>query len=728
MSRPSELIVAGQTIQLGRSVGRGGEGEVFALGDKSGRAVKVYNEAKRQSRERKVMAMVRARLANKSQFVAYPIEVARYRNGKFAGFVMTFVNGYKPLFELYSPGARKTSFPKADYRFLVRAASNVARAVASVHKSGCVIGDINHSGILVSSKATVTLIDADSFQVIHDNSRYLCRVGVPEYTPPELHGIDLGSIVRTQNHDAFGLAVVVFQLLFMGRHPFVGTVRKGDVPKIDVAIRDFRFVYAENRNVGMDQPPGTPALSDFTPSIARAFEQAFAKESLANRPSAAVWAKCLEELERSLTHCRNNKLHFFPTDASDCPWCEMDQQLGMALFVPHFDSGAPEIIPQDPGDATFNLAAVWRQIEAVKAPPASALRPKLQVRASSPSEEALSAKSGSGADRFKGFLGIVGAAGIALTIPAAWFFYVPLGWWGLVRLFGEPNIPRQPFIEKATEAETQWQKAYAGWKQRCGIQQLQDLQLDLDSAKTKYGRLADEENSRIADYKKRRREIQLIRYLDGFQIHRATIRGIGPAKEATLASFGIETAADISRHKVLRVPGFGPVTTKPLLDWRRSKENRFVYDPKPNALDRQEIGQIRTDIADQRAQARKLLLAGSSQRRKLLRKIKSTTNVVDSRLNAIHARREQTHVDLNYLGIPLPKVTPQRSGKPSYSPSKTPSTPRPTARPSPTQSQTPSCPRCNSQMVMRVARRGRYAGNSFWGCSRYPRCKGIRNI
>jgi len=38
-----------------------------------------------------------------------------------------------------------------------------------------------------------------------------------------------------------------------------------------------------------------------------------------------------------------------------------------------------------------------------------------------------------------------------------------------------------------------------------------------------------------------------------------------------------------------------------------------------------------------------------------------------------------------------------------------------------------ACPVCRSPMVMRTARRGKYAGGSFWGCSRYPKCRGIRS-
>lgn len=39
-----------------------------------------------------------------------------------------------------------------------------------------------------------------------------------------------------------------------------------------------------------------------------------------------------------------------------------------------------------------------------------------------------------------------------------------------------------------------------------------------------------------------------------------------------------------------------------------------------------------------------------------------------------------------------------------------------------------TCPKCGSEMTLRVARRGAYTGQKFWGCTNYPKCKGIINI
>jgi restriction system protein len=40
----------------------------------------------------------------------------------------------------------------------------------------------------------------------------------------------------------------------------------------------------------------------------------------------------------------------------------------------------------------------------------------------------------------------------------------------------------------------------------------------------------------------------------------------------------------------------------------------------------------------------------------------------------------------------------------------------------------PACPKCGSSMRLRTARKGVNAGQSFWGCSRFPNCRGIRPI
>jgi len=47
--------------------------------------------------------------------------------------------------------------------------------------------------------------------------------------------------------------------------------------------------------------------------------------------------------------------------------------------------------------------------------------------------------------------------------------------------------------------------------------------------------------------------------------------------------------------------------------------------------------------------------------------------------------------------------------------------------PAPAQVAPPSCPTCQAAMVRRTARKGAHAGSQFWGCSKYPVCRGTRS-
>ena len=86
------------------------------------------------------------------------------------------------------------------------------------------VGDLNESNVLVTENARISLIDIDSFQVRIPTAgnvvTYRSLVGKPEYTPPELQGVNFRSVDRSYEHDRFALGVLIFQLLMEGNHPF----------------------------------------------------------------------------------------------------------------------------------------------------------------------------------------------------------------------------------------------------------------------------------------------------------------------------------------------------------------------------------------------------------------------------------------------------------------------------------------------------------------------------
>ncbi len=336
---------SGRRLKLGERLGRGGEGSVYAAANRRNHAVKLYKAPDKPQLANKIAAMVDAGLARQSPFAAFPVDVVRGEDGTFAGFLMKAVRDRRPLHDLYAPGARKQHFPDIDYRFLARTATNIARAVASIHHTGCVIGDINPSGMLVADDATVALVDADSFQFSHGGQQFLCAVGVPDYTPPELQGHSFHGVVRTQQHDAFGLAVILFQVLMMGRHPFDGVPDTGEAPPMGERIQKRLYPHIPERPTGMQPPPGLPALTEFSGTLADLFARAFTATDSTPRPDALQWVTALEHFEKNLRRCRADRRHHYPRESTTCPWCQMEEQLGNQLFPRPARSAPPPTPP-----------------------------------------------------------------------------------------------------------------------------------------------------------------------------------------------------------------------------------------------------------------------------------------------------------------------------------------------------------------------------------------------
>lgn len=716
-----EIVIGKDRVSVAELIGKGGEGEVYAIKGRSGQAVKIYNTGLRAKREDKVRAMVGEGLAVKTDLVAYPGEVVTDHRGNFLGFVMRLVSGYRPLHELYSPKSRQRHFPKADYRFIVHAGLNVARAVGKVHQTGCVIGDLNHSGVLVAQDATVALIDADSFQFSLNGKSYPCVVGVPDFTPPELHGKNLASVQRTIEHDNFGLAVAIFHLLFMGRHPYAGRYNGPDISMGD-AIAQNRFAFSLTRQTATQTtpPPGALTLDMFPDAIARTFENAFGLTPSA-RPSALDWIHALNSLEGSLNHCSRVKTHYYPSNAGGCVWCKLTGNSGFDMF-PDLTSVTPNI----PTDARGTEQAI-REILAFRFPTVTDLLPAAATPrgASNALREARSGKRGRA---LMGLLMMGGAVAGFIYAAPAWFVWIGLAIWGWVT-FSDRDVESRPFQQAFKDADDRVQRELNAFVQRNGMTEVVKVRGDLDAAIAAYKGHDDALARELMVMKSNRESRQRQAYLDRFSIRRANISGIGPAKTATLISFGIETAADVNRSVVLRVPGFGDVMTGKLVAWRRGHESRFKYDRTPNAQDVADERALRGRFAAEKAKLESTIRNGLGT----LRNAKARLDALpakarsDRALTDALAARAQAEQDLRELGASVPASTvaltvtppPRPTPQPPRAPRVTaPTPPRVTAT-----SGTPTCPRCGSPMRRRFGRYGQ-----FWGCSRYRGCKGTRKI
>jgi DNA-binding helix-hairpin-helix protein with protein kinase domain len=641
----------GRIVPLGRGLGSGGEGAVFEVADERGLAAKLYHKKLTAEHATKIAAMTAMAAMSSGggedllKFLAWPVAPLHLiPGGPIAGFLMPRVRGLQPIHHLYSPKSRLTGFPKANWTFLLHTAINLARAFAAVHAGGqIVIGDVNHGNVLVSEQAVVKLIDCDSVQLIVDGRPFLCSVGVSTHTPPELQGGSL-RVLRKQNHDRFGLAVLIFQLLFMGRHPFSGRyLGSGDLP-VEKAIKELRFAYgkaAASRQ--MQAPPFTPELSLVAPGAAQLFERAFAPEGVREngRPSASAWVAALSEIRTQV--CRQNSAHTFPTALAACPWCAIEGQAGILLF-----SIAGLTASVRPGG--FEVNTVWTQILAVPSPGAGPGIPQTAAFAATPSPIALAMHK---ARLFRTSLAwACGIAGPVLAIAAAVEVggYSPVVFVAVLFFFAYVLFERADAVRQLAQNAVDDAAAYVKsiektWNREASEAAFEAKRKTLENLKTEHLDLPARRQRMIKQLHANLAQAQLKKFLDQHRIDQAKIQGIGDGRRATLQSYGIETAGDLTQRALQQVPGFGPTLITALLDWQRSVAAHFKFNPAAR-VDPRDLAAVDSGITARRKEIEKAMLSGIGELRQISRQIILRRRALVPQIAAAVQALAQAEVDL----------------------------------------------------------------------------------
>jgi DNA-binding helix-hairpin-helix protein with protein kinase domain len=561
-----------EAVRLGRLIGSGAEGEVYEIQGRSDLVAKVYHEPPPPEKAEKLVVL--SGLGNERLFnlSAWPVSTLREApDGQVVGFVMKKISQAEEVHALHSPKSRLQKFPDASWTFLIYVAANIARAVAAIHEHGLVIGDVNPKNILVTRKATVYLLDVDSFQVSVEGKTYRCEGGFPEYTPPELQGVAFREIDRAQEHDCFGLAVVIFQLLFIGRHPFSGRyLGDGEMP-LERAIREFRFAYgvdAESRK--MRQPPGTLALDSMPSLFVGLFSRAFLST---DRPRPREWVEPLDELAKALKKCDSHSGHYYYRELRDCPWCGIESHARVRLFNLLF-----------PGDGSrrghFRLDEAWEEIESVERPAAQLILWDNILTAPEPSAEvaAFAADKESRLTRALLFSTIAGLAmALFLPFPLNLIMLILAGLVACAIAKTDPHLleDTQARQRRAEEAARRLQQQYDRESEDERWRAKRD---ELRNQKETYENLAQIRQFKLQQLEAEARKCQLEEFLDQFEISDAEIKGIVSPIKAALLSHGVETAADLT-EEVSQIPSVGRSHAERLLEWRRNLEQRFGFDP-----------------------------------------------------------------------------------------------------------------------------------------------------
>ena len=342
-------------------LGSGGEGEVYRLPNHPELVAKIYRRDRLSTDTIDKLEVMIAYPPNTEDeqtgylFVSWPKDTVHdTENGRIIGFLMPIVNKTNDLFDYYNPSLRRKNAPHANYANLCSVAKSLATALDRLHGINYtyIIGDINESNAYITENQHVTLIDADSFQVTDSRTTpptiYRCLVGKPEYTPPELQGLSFAQIDRNVDHDNFALAVVIYQLLMEGTHPFRGRytgVRSGsgEPPKVEANIKQGNFLYSRRRAVPLNPMPKGLPWESLPENIRDLFAKCFdeGRVDRKKRPQPIEWINALDEAMRTLKQCTENRNHWYfdnqasAAGSSPCTWCERRANFGIESFPDH---------------------------------------------------------------------------------------------------------------------------------------------------------------------------------------------------------------------------------------------------------------------------------------------------------------------------------------------------------------------------------------------------------
>lgn len=652
-----------QPIQLSHKLGTGGEGSVYEIFGQSDFVAKIYHEPPEPEKADKLVALSKLSNERLLKLAAWPVDVLRVEaGGQLAGFIMKKIGQAEEVHTLHSPKSRLRKFPEASWAFLIYVAANIARAVATVHEHDFIVGDLNPKNILVTHQATVALLDCDSFQVTTDGKTFRCEGGFPEYLPPELQGQSLREIERKPKHDHFGLAVVIFQLLFMGRHPFSGKFLGEGELTLEEAIRKHRFAFGEDAAARqMQQPPGTLSLAAIPASLNNLFRRAFLS---ADRPQPLEWIEPLETLAKSLKSCELHSGHQFFNELTECPWCEIEMRARIRLF--NFSLNG-----QSGKRSHFRLDQIWSEVEKLEAEPVSLALAEIKKDLILPAKPSPQATEFARARYGRLIQSVIfaAAAGFAIGFFVSWPWAIFLAILAgaaakylaaaefnphiqvtnfTQRRFAAADSPFATEVEQKLESTTKTVQQLEYRLEKVSVaNNFQPKLEELQNRKKTYEHLPQIREYRLKQLESKAQEQQLSEFLDQFKIVEVDY-SIDPWTKSRLRLHGIETAADLTPERLKQIPDVSETQAQRLLFWRAEKKRQFAFDPARDNLPQARITAER-ELDNLRMQLEHELTAGAM----FLQRLKKEMTVHQQELSAAlpDAYREQAQTERDWEAV-----------------------------------------------------------------------------
>ena len=310
---------------------RGKEG--YIIPDGNGMCLKIFfEEFRNQAKRNKILSQVGIKVGQAEPHIIWPVDIVEGPNGQFLGYQMPYVQDGEPLAALF-----QKDMLGFDQSSMIRIAINIARLFKRLHSFHIAVGDCNPMNFLIKKDCQVFMIDTDSMQFSSKGEQYPTQVAMGRYIDPDL----LGRLSKDYNNDVsklpfgsfniytdrFALAILIFQLLMLGFHPFMGAKKcesssSTSVMPIEMAIHRKRCLYfSDDTDLLPKDAPGVEMLGD---ELSNLFRRAFFGRMM-NRPSEDEFINALESYEKSLVSCTLDRRHRYRAGLTECPFCRVER-------------------------------------------------------------------------------------------------------------------------------------------------------------------------------------------------------------------------------------------------------------------------------------------------------------------------------------------------------------------------------------------------------------------
>ena len=288
----------GERLTLRAEIGKGGEGTVFRT-SRSGVLAKVYMPTRLTSGRVQKLELMVARGLNwrdrSSSGICWPRSLLRDGSGVVRGYFMEEARGLPLGRAVFVRTELKQNFPGWTRKHIASLCLSLLRRMRMLHREGVIMGDINPENFLVESERRVFFVDTDSYQL----AGFPCPVGTDHFTPRELQGKQFAKLLRTQEHENFAVATLLFMIVMLGKQPYA--CRGGGSPLEN--IRRGEFPYPLGKRSRRTAPEGSWRFiwSHLPYEMKKAFFETFDR-SCANetRRSVTDWIELFSKYEYAL--------------------------------------------------------------------------------------------------------------------------------------------------------------------------------------------------------------------------------------------------------------------------------------------------------------------------------------------------------------------------------------------------------------------------------------------